>query len=380
MSTFNSSNSSTRIILIKELKEIFKRLKAHKTAFLFKQSVKDIVAQWPDYAIVISKPIDLTMIDDKLNNSQYNSSNEFKEDIELMLNNCLTYTPDPNHFVHKAALILNDFFNNNFHKTEAKINKQIDKENKKYENNTNNTSSSVTGGNNNDNNGKNNNSKNTHNNNNTNYSYPNPNINTNNNNINTNNLNHNLTNNSTINSSISPFIQIVTNNSEEEKIYTKINSIFSKIQDELKPEKIDSNKFKEFVNSIGKSIVKRNKELEIISDDVYKFINSNLKENADKNNKIAFMKRFRKFIKALKDEQGEEENKFNIKINLNEDEQIKESKRIFSEARKVLSNFIENQKIPEEFREIHEYPLEPEIKKNINEYVEDVRKEFMSYN
>jgi len=56
-------------------------------------------------------------------------------------------------------------------------------------------------------------------------------------------------------------------------------------------------------------------------------------------------------------------NDFKMKINLSEDViEDKEEKIKIEEMKNVISHFIENQKIPESFREIKEYPIEYIIK------------------
>lgn len=306
----------TKNIVNKELKELYKRIRHHKTAYIFLQPVSEIIAQWPLYKEVIKEPMDLLMIESKLNQNEYNNSEEFKADVDLMLQNCFTFNHDPNHFCHKAGLILKDFFNNNFKKVEYKISRQLQKYNeyqKKiqgYEAKENYSKQS--------------------------------------------------------NKQISA-VQIISNNEEEEKIINRLKSQFMKISDDLN---VGEEHINELVSSIARCIIKRSKSLELLYDSTLKFLNSNLKTL---DNKATFLKKFRKLLKSIKDEQGEEENKLNIKINLNEDEVIKENKIILEDARRIVANFIDYQKVPEEFREYGEYPLEPEVKKNIRDYVSDVR-------
>ncbi len=86
------------------------------------------------------------------------------------------------------------------------------------------------------------------------------------------------------------------------------------------------------------------------------------------NEKAYFSKKFRKLLRAIKEEQQENlktENKlFNIKINLaegvehTEELENKEENMKIEKIKKEVFNFIENQKIPEIFREINEYQIE----------------------
>jgi transcription initiation factor TFIID subunit 2 len=73
-----------------ELIEFFKRLKDHKSAFLFKQNIEEIVDTVPTYSEIIKKPIDLNKIEAKIMDSKYHTLEEFRDDMVLMLNNCKT--------------------------------------------------------------------------------------------------------------------------------------------------------------------------------------------------------------------------------------------------------------------------------------------------
>ena len=96
-----------------------------------------------------------------------------------------------------------------------------------------------------------------------------------------------------------------------------------------------------------------------------KFVSKNVVSDSDK---AYFSKKFRKLLRTIKEEQQEglktENKSFNIKINLaegiehNEENDNKEENIKIEKIRKEVLNFIENQKIPEIFREIGEYPIE----------------------
>lgn len=162
--------------------------------------------------------------------------------------------------------------------------------------------------------------------------------------------NHNLNN-----------IQVVST-TESDKITKKIRSIFAKISHSLK---LDEEKTIELINTIVKVIVKRTKTLDQVYEDTMKFVSKNIGSDLEK---AYFSKKFRKLLKAIKEEQQENqktENKtFNIKINLsegveqNEEVEQKEEQMKIERIRKEVFNFMENQKIPEIFREISDYPIE----------------------
>ena len=71
-----------------ELVEFFKRIKEHRSSYLFLQNIEEIINQLPGYLEVVKHPIDLNKIESKMHDSKYNTLEEFKEDMYLMFNNC----------------------------------------------------------------------------------------------------------------------------------------------------------------------------------------------------------------------------------------------------------------------------------------------------
>ena len=68
----------------------FSEVKYHKCpqlAFV----CKSCLFQSPDYYKVIKKPMDLSIIREKLHSLQYASAVDFVKDVRLMLSNCKTY-------------------------------------------------------------------------------------------------------------------------------------------------------------------------------------------------------------------------------------------------------------------------------------------------
>jgi len=65
----------------------------------------------PDYFDVITKPMNLAWIKDKLKKGQYELKGFF-DDVELMIKNCLDYNSDPNNDYHKAALEMRKSYKN----------------------------------------------------------------------------------------------------------------------------------------------------------------------------------------------------------------------------------------------------------------------------
>ena len=156
-------------------------------------------------------------------------------------------------------------------------------------------------------------------------------------------------------------IQVVST-SESEKLTKKIKSLFNKISSSLN---VSEDATMDLINFIVKVIVKRTKTLDQVYEDTMKIVSKNIQLD---NEKAYFSKKFRKLLRQIKEEQQENlktENKlFNIKINLaegvehNEEIENKEENLKIEKIRKEVFNFIENQKIPEIFREVNEYPIE----------------------
>lgn len=170
--------------------------------------------------------------------------------------------------------------------------------------------------------------------------------------------------------------QVVTS-SEDKKIYHKIKSLFLKIGNALK---ITEDQREECINKIVKSIVKRKESFEQIYEDTMRLLNKNM-DNVN-GMKSYFSTTFRKLLRNIKEEQneGNKEKQYCIKINLNETEEKREEKDKIDAVKKEVVNFIDNQKIPECMRDNNLYPLEPNLKKKICSYVNDIRSKFMKMN
>ncbi|SCU94551.1 LANO_0E07140g1_1 [Lachancea nothofagi CBS 11611] len=74
----------------------------HSTAFLNKVSKREA----PNYYQIIKKPMDLNTVLKKLKTYQYNSKQEFVDDVMLIWKNCLTYNSDPKHFLRTHAIAM----------------------------------------------------------------------------------------------------------------------------------------------------------------------------------------------------------------------------------------------------------------------------------
>ncbi|KAK9317460.1 Bromodomain-containing protein [Lipomyces starkeyi] len=75
------------------LKELTSK-KYESFSFPFLQPVDPVALNCPNYFKVIKKPMDLSTIQQKLNTNQYESGEEFEEDVRLMFRNCYKFNPD----------------------------------------------------------------------------------------------------------------------------------------------------------------------------------------------------------------------------------------------------------------------------------------------
>jgi len=73
-----------------ELKLFFKRVKEHKHSYPFRQPIQEIIDTIPEYTKVIERPIDLVMIENNLTKNYYTNIEDFKNDLDTLINNCIT--------------------------------------------------------------------------------------------------------------------------------------------------------------------------------------------------------------------------------------------------------------------------------------------------
>jgi len=318
-----------------ESKEFIKKLKSNKNGYIFLQPIEELVNSLPDYKENIKHPIDLLKIEDKLNKFGYNTIEDMKEDIELMINNCLTYNYQPNSWANKSAVQFSFFFNNNYKKFLSKIEKYNEKKNtflgRKKPNNQIRDDYSTTS------------------------RFKGKSI--NNDKI---ELNSNINNN----------ITILTY--DDEKISKRVKNLFTYIKPSLNA---SEESIENVINILIKGFSKRNKSFNELYDDAMKFITKHLTAPELRSK---FMKKFRKLIRTLQDEQNEEASKMemknlNIKIDLNENEEKRQEKSKLEQIRRDIKVFVENQKVPDVFLDPNEYSIEPVLKKKIYNFVMDIR-------
>lgn len=74
--------------------KILDHIKAHDDAWPFLDPVNEKYA--PKYYSVIAKPMDLQTMEDKLDNGEYASLQQFKADFQLIVDNCRQYNGSDN--------------------------------------------------------------------------------------------------------------------------------------------------------------------------------------------------------------------------------------------------------------------------------------------
>lgn len=109
-SSSSSRRSSGRNVGVHELsvcEQLTVDLVRHEDSWPFMKLVSRV--QVPDYYDIITKPIALSIIRERVNNCEYKTASEYIGDVELMFSNCLEYNP-PNTTEAKAGVRLQDFF------------------------------------------------------------------------------------------------------------------------------------------------------------------------------------------------------------------------------------------------------------------------------
>ncbi|KAK9460033.1 Bromodomain-containing protein [Lipomyces oligophaga] len=75
------------------LKELCSK-KYEAFSFPFVQPVDPVALNCPSYFKIIKKPMDLSTVQQKLSTNQYESADEFEEDVRLMFRNCYKFNPE----------------------------------------------------------------------------------------------------------------------------------------------------------------------------------------------------------------------------------------------------------------------------------------------
>jgi hypothetical protein len=325
-----------------ELQTFVKKLKLNKNSYIFLDEIENVIKEYPDYSTKIKHPIDLVKIIDKVDKGEYNSLDKFNEDIELMINNCLTYNYLPQSSWNRQGLEFRKYYENNYEKFITKIQKHNEK---KYllgkkrvstgigmikQKSTNILKSGV------------NESK-----------------------IGKDDF-------SNINSSLTVY------HFEDEKIAKSIKNLFMSIKPHLNT---SEKNIESVINTLVEGFSKSNKTNDELYDIGLKFITRHLNK---KEEKTKFMKDFQTLIRDMKNKQKEESTKLDqktlIKIDLNENEANREERMKLEKIRKTVKKYLEEHKVPGIYLDKEEYSIEPELKKKIYNFVTNLRSKFTTGN
>ncbi|KAL3820197.1 hypothetical protein ACJIZ3_006102 [Penstemon smallii] len=102
---------------------ILKELMGHPYGYIFSEPVDPVKLNIPDYFSIISDPMDLGTIKNKLERNMYFRVEEFASDVRLTFSNAMTYNP-PEGDVHKIAKFLNVNFSMKWKSLESKLNRE----------------------------------------------------------------------------------------------------------------------------------------------------------------------------------------------------------------------------------------------------------------
>jgi bromodomain-containing factor 1 len=93
----------------KFLSAALRQLKKQKNATPFAEPVDPVKLNIPKYFDVIKHPMDLSTMENKLNQGKYSTAQQFIDDFHLMINNCVTFN-GPDNVITKMGRSLQEFF------------------------------------------------------------------------------------------------------------------------------------------------------------------------------------------------------------------------------------------------------------------------------
>ena len=112
-------NEVLSLVIDKEIKaklmKIISTIKKLKEAYEFLEPVDYVKYNIPDYLDIIKYPSDLSKIQFKLENNNYQTIQLFLNDVQLIWDNCYTYNP-PNNSISKYAQLCEKKFKKEFEK------------------------------------------------------------------------------------------------------------------------------------------------------------------------------------------------------------------------------------------------------------------------
>ena len=318
-----------------ELQNFVRRLKSYKYSALFLEDINNVIKAYEDYASKISNPIDLLKIMDKVDKNEYETLEQFDDDIQLMISNCLTYNCMPNSWANRDCKSFQEYYNNNFPKFIQKIQKQKEKKSfigKKRAGGNNLLTKQKSSGM-------------------------------------LKNVDNKMEN---INSNITVVKY------EDEKISKNIRTLFTNIKPYLNT---TEENIENVIHTIIEGFNKSNKSSQELYDIGDKFIRKYLNKSEER---TKFMKDFQSLIRDMSNRLKEESTKLDqktlIKIDLNENEANREERLKLEKIRKTVKKYLDEHKIPEIYLDKEEYSIEPELKKKIYNFVINLRNKFTTGN
>jgi bromodomain-containing factor 1 len=114
------------------MKKIISNLKKSNTSQWFRAPVDHVAMKIPTYPIIITHPMDLGTIDNKLKSQAYSFVREFVDDFNLIVNNAVTFN-GPDHVVAQTAQKMQVSFNNQMSNMPAAVTAEPLKEEKKVQ-------------------------------------------------------------------------------------------------------------------------------------------------------------------------------------------------------------------------------------------------------
>lgn len=100
------------------MSELWKKVTQRDTARIFAQPVTEDIA--PGYFDLIKHPMDLSTIKNKINKEDYENLQQFRDDIYLMINNCMTYNP-PTTYVYGYGMEILSYFRKQYKQAKNSI-------------------------------------------------------------------------------------------------------------------------------------------------------------------------------------------------------------------------------------------------------------------
>lgn len=104
-----SAPSSGTKVRPREIISMINKLKKFDKIKPFLEPVDPVLLNIPDYFLIITRPMDISTIETKARDGQYETFEQFEADVKLIVANAVRYNP-PDNIVHTMAVELGQFF------------------------------------------------------------------------------------------------------------------------------------------------------------------------------------------------------------------------------------------------------------------------------